>query len=96
MVHRGIHRLGGVLFDIRIEDQYTVRLLRDGVVMRAVTTEHRPVPGGRIQPVSSSAVADLRDIADGGLVHSDFRSREILSAVERGPNASESAMRCGN
>ena len=44
--------LGGVLFDIRIEDQdHSTRLLREGVVMGAVTTERAPVPGCRVQPL---------------------------------------------
>lgn len=39
-----------VLFDIRIEDQdHSARLLREGVVMGAVTTERAPVPGCRVQ-----------------------------------------------
>jgi LysR family transcriptional regulator (chromosome initiation inhibitor) len=57
-------RLEGVLFDIRIEDQdHSARLLREGVVMGAVTTERRPVPGCRTEslgvmryvPVASKA-----------------------------------------
>jgi LysR family transcriptional regulator (chromosome initiation inhibitor) len=41
-----------VLFDIRIEDQdHSARLLREGVVMGAVTTERAPVPGCRVQPL---------------------------------------------
>ena len=41
---------GDVLFDIRIEDQdHSARLLREGVVMGAVTTESTPVPGCRVQ-----------------------------------------------
>jgi LysR family transcriptional regulator, chromosome initiation inhibitor len=44
--------LDGVVFDIRIEDQdHSARLLREGVVMGAVTTERRPVPGCRVQPL---------------------------------------------
>jgi LysR family transcriptional regulator (chromosome initiation inhibitor) len=44
--------LGGVLFDIRIEDQdHSARLLREGVVMGAVTTERAAVPGCRVQPL---------------------------------------------
>lgn len=39
-----------VLFDVRIEDQdHSARLLREGVVMGAVTTERHPVPGCRVQ-----------------------------------------------
>jgi LysR family transcriptional regulator (chromosome initiation inhibitor) len=44
--------LDGVLFDVRIEDQdHSARLLREGVVMGAVTTERTPVPGCRAQPL---------------------------------------------
>lgn len=44
--------LPGVLFDVRIEDQdHSTRLLREGVVMGAVTTERNPVPGCRVQPL---------------------------------------------
>jgi LysR family transcriptional regulator (chromosome initiation inhibitor) len=43
-------RLPEVLFDIRIEDQdHSARLLREGAVMGAVTTERNPVPGCRVQ-----------------------------------------------
>jgi LysR family transcriptional regulator, chromosome initiation inhibitor len=46
------NELDGVLFDIRIEDQdHSARLLREGVVMGAVTTERTPVPGCRVQPL---------------------------------------------
>ena len=42
--------LDSVLFDIRIEDQdHSARLLREGAVMGAVTTERTPVPGCRVQ-----------------------------------------------
>jgi LysR family transcriptional regulator, chromosome initiation inhibitor len=42
--------LDDVLFDIRIEDQdHSARLLREGVVMGAVTTEGTPMPGCRVQ-----------------------------------------------
>ena len=44
--------LDGVFFDIRIEDQdHSTRLLREGVVMGAVTTEPTAVPGCRVQPL---------------------------------------------
>jgi LysR family transcriptional regulator, chromosome initiation inhibitor len=42
--------LTDVLFDIRIEDQdHSARLLREGAVMGAVTTERHPVPGCRVE-----------------------------------------------
>jgi len=44
--------LDSVLFDIRIEDQdHSARLLREGVVMGAVTTERTPVSGCRVRPI---------------------------------------------
>jgi LysR family transcriptional regulator (chromosome initiation inhibitor) len=44
--------LDDVLFDVRIEDQdHSARLLHEGVVMGAVTTERHPVPGCRVQPL---------------------------------------------
>jgi LysR family transcriptional regulator (chromosome initiation inhibitor) len=43
-------QLPDVLFDVRIEDQdHSARLLREGEVMGAVTTERTPVPGCRVQ-----------------------------------------------
>ena len=43
-----LSRLDDVLFDIRIEDQdHSARLLRDGTVMGAVTTQRASVPGCR-------------------------------------------------
>jgi LysR family transcriptional regulator (chromosome initiation inhibitor) len=44
--------LDDVLFDIRIEDRdHSARLLREGVVMGAVTRERAPVPGCRVHPL---------------------------------------------
>jgi LysR family transcriptional regulator (chromosome initiation inhibitor) len=45
--------LPNVLFDIRIEDQdHSARLLREGSVVGAVTTERTPVPGCRVQKLA--------------------------------------------
>jgi LysR family transcriptional regulator, chromosome initiation inhibitor len=69
--------LDDVLFDIRIEDQdHSARLLREGVVMGAVTTERAPVPGCRVQPlgvmryvpVASPAYIE-RYLPDGFIAH---------------------------
>ena len=39
---------------MRIEDQdHSGRLLRDGAVMGAVTTERRPIPGCRVRPLGA-------------------------------------------
>jgi LysR family transcriptional regulator, chromosome initiation inhibitor len=44
--------LPDALFDIRIEDQdHSARLLREGTVMGAVTTERTPVAGCRVHPL---------------------------------------------
>jgi LysR family transcriptional regulator (chromosome initiation inhibitor) len=65
--------LPDVLFDVRIEDQdHSARLLREGAVLGAVTTERRPVSGCRTQslgvmryvPVASPEFAD-RHLAEG-------------------------------
>jgi len=69
--------LDDVLFDIRIEDQdHSARLLREGAVMGAVTTERTPVPGCRVQPLGVMryvAVASpeyiKRYLADGFTAH---------------------------
>ena len=48
----GFARLPDVLFDVRIEDQdHSARLLREGVVMGAVTTERIAVSGCRVRPL---------------------------------------------
>ncbi len=45
-------RLPDVLFDVRIEDQdLSARLLREGAVMGAVTTERTPIAGCRVLPL---------------------------------------------
>jgi LysR family transcriptional regulator (chromosome initiation inhibitor) len=47
-------QLPDVLFDIRIEDQdHLARLLREGAVMGAVTTERTPVSGCRVQSLGA-------------------------------------------
>jgi LysR family transcriptional regulator (chromosome initiation inhibitor) len=69
--------LGDVLFDVRIEDKdHSARLLREGVVMGAVTTERHPVPGCRVEslgvmryvPVASPGYV-RRYLADGFTAH---------------------------
>lgn len=69
--------LDGVLFDVRIEDQdHSARLLREGVVMGAVTTERAPVTGCRVQPLGvmryipvASRSYMKRYLADGFTAH---------------------------
>lgn len=65
--------LSGLLLDIRIEDQdHSAQLLREGVVMGAVTTERSAVPGCRVQPLGvmryvpvASAAFVARHLPDG-------------------------------
>ena len=68
-----LSELTGVLFDIRIEDQdHSARLLREGAVMGAVTTERHPVAGCRVEslgvmryvPVAGPAYVE-RYLSDG-------------------------------
>lgn len=65
--------LPDVMFDLRIEDQdHSARLLREGAVMGAVTTERSPISGCRVHPlgvmryqaVASTAFID-RHLPDG-------------------------------
>ena len=65
------------LFDIRIEDQdHSTRLLREGVVLGAVTTERHAVSGCRVQPLGvmryipvASAAFIKRYLPDGFTAH---------------------------
>ena len=65
------------LFDIRIEDQdHSTRLLREGVVLGAVTTERHAVSGCRVQPLGvmryipvASAAYIKRYLPDGFTAH---------------------------
>jgi LysR family transcriptional regulator (chromosome initiation inhibitor) len=69
--------LDAVLLDIRIEDQdHSARLLREGVVMGAVTTERTPVPGCRAQSLGVMRYAPVaaasyiaRHLPDGFTAH---------------------------
>jgi LysR family transcriptional regulator, chromosome initiation inhibitor len=84
--------LPDVLFDIRIEDQdHSARLLREGAVMGAVTTERTPVPGCRVQalgvmrylPVASQAYVE-RWLPDG------FTTRSVATAPSLAWNRDDS------
>jgi LysR family transcriptional regulator (chromosome initiation inhibitor) len=77
--------IGDVLFDVRIEDQdHSTRLLREGVVMGAVTTEHHPVPGCRVQPLGVMRYVPVaapeylgRFLADGFTAHAVARAPSL-------------------
>ncbi len=65
-----LDRLPEVLFDLRIEDQdHSARLLREGAVMGAVTTERAPVPGCRVMPLGVMRYVPV--------ANADFRERYL-------------------
>ncbi|WP_407666372.1 LysR family transcriptional regulator ArgP [Mycobacterium pinniadriaticum] len=73
-----------VLFDIRIEDQdHSARLLREGVVMGAVTTERTPVPGCRVRPLG---VMRYLPVAGADYVKRHLPGGFTAEAVARAPS----------
>jgi LysR family transcriptional regulator, chromosome initiation inhibitor len=76
--------LPDVLFDIRIEDQdHSARLLREGAVMGAVTTERTPVPGCRVQ---SLGVMRYVPVADPAYVERYLSEGFTAEAVAKAPS----------
>jgi LysR family transcriptional regulator (chromosome initiation inhibitor) len=75
----------GVVFDVRIEDQdHSTRLLREGVVLGAVTTERHAVPGCRVQPLGvmryipvASPAYRTRYLPDGFTAHAVAKAPSI-------------------
>ena len=77
-------RLPEVLFDIRIEDQdHSARLLREGAVMGAVTTERTAVPGCRVLPLG---VMRYVPVAGPGYVERYLPDGLTADAVARAPS----------
>ena len=77
-------RLPDVLFDVRIEDQdHSARLLREGAVMGAVTTERAPVPGCRVQPLG---VMRYLPVAGPAYVERHLRDGFTADAVASAPS----------
>jgi LysR family transcriptional regulator (chromosome initiation inhibitor) len=77
-------RLPEILFDVRIEDQdHSARLLREGAVMGAVTTERAPVPGCR---VISLGVMRYVPVANGGFHTRYLPGGFTAEAVARAPS----------
>lgn len=77
-------RLPDVLFDVRIEDQdHSTRLLREGVVMGAVTTERAPVAGCRVQPLG---VMRYLPVATKAYIKRHLPDGFTLDAVSRAPS----------
>lgn len=76
--------LDGVLFDLRIEDQdHSARLLREGAVMGAVTTERAPVPGCRVQKLG---VMRYVPVAGAGYVGRHLSDGFTAQAVATAPS----------
>ncbi|HXL59714.1 MAG TPA: LysR family transcriptional regulator ArgP, partial [Mycobacterium sp.] len=75
-------QLPDVLFDIRIEDQdHSARLLREGAVMGAVTTERTPVPGCRVQSLGEMRYLPVASAAYLGRFLSEGFTREAVAAA---------------
>lgn len=73
-----------VLLDLRIEDQdHSARLLREGAVMGAVTTERTPVPGCRVQ---SLGVMRYIPVASPRFVEEYLRDGFVATAVAQAPS----------
>ncbi|CAN5192604.1 ArgP/LysG family DNA-binding transcriptional regulator [soil metagenome] len=76
--------LPDVLLDLRIEDQdHSARLLREGAVMGAVTTERAPVSGCRVQ---SLGVMRYIPVASPRFVDEHLRDGFIATAVAQAPS----------
>ncbi|BBY58792.1 putative HTH-type transcriptional regulator [Mycolicibacterium sarraceniae] len=76
--------LPDVVFDIRIEDQdHSAQLLREGVVMGAVTTERTPVPGCRVHPLG---VMRYLPVASSGYVKRHLPNGFTADAVAQAPS----------
>ncbi len=76
--------LTDALLDVRIEDQdLSARLLREGVVMGAVTTESSPVPGCRVQPLG---IMRYRPVATRAFVARHLPSGFTAAAVAQAPS----------
>lgn len=72
-----------VLVEVRIEDQdHSARLLRDGAVMGAVTTERNPVPGCRVYPLGAMRYVP---VASRGFVARYLSDGFTARAVARAP-----------
>jgi LysR family transcriptional regulator (chromosome initiation inhibitor) len=79
-----IEHLPDMLFDIRIEDQdHSARLLREGVVMGAVTTERTPVPGCRVQSLGMMRYVPVATV---GFVERYLPGGFTASAVAQAPS----------
>jgi LysR family transcriptional regulator (chromosome initiation inhibitor) len=77
-------RLPDVLFDIRIEDQdHSAKLLREGAVMGAVTTERTAVPGCRVQ---SLGVMRYVPVAAEGYVRRHLPDGFTAAAAAKAPS----------
>lgn len=82
-VFRTLHE---VLFDIRIEDQdHSARLLREGVVMGAVTTERPAVTGCRVHPLG---VMRYLPVATSAYLDEHMKSGFTAAAAATAPSLS--------
>jgi LysR family transcriptional regulator (chromosome initiation inhibitor) len=74
-------RLPDVMFDIRIEDQdHSARLLREGTVMGAVTTERTPVSGCRVDPLGVMRYVPVASPAYAARLSGGFTAESVAVA----------------
>ncbi|MCG7597579.1 LysR family transcriptional regulator ArgP [Mycobacterium sp. PSTR-4-N] len=77
-------RLTDALLDVRIEDQdLSARLLREGVVMGAVTTESAAVPGCRVEPLG---IMRYRPVATRAFVERHLPDGFTAAAAAQAPS----------
>lgn len=78
-----LHQRHGYLFDLRMDDQdHTLRLLRDGSVLGAVTAESQPVKGCNVHPLGAMR---YQAIASPGFARQYFSDGMDATALARAP-----------
>ncbi|PZS46467.1 LysR family transcriptional regulator ArgP [Stenotrophomonas maltophilia] len=78
-----LHQRHGYLFDLRMDDQdHTLRLLRDGSVLGAVTAESQPVKGCNVHPLGAMR---YQAIASSGFARQYFSDGMDATALARAP-----------
>ena len=84
-----LHRQHGYLFDIRVDDQdHTLKMLRDGSVLGAVTGEAKPIQGCNVHPLGAMrylAIASPAFAAEyfGKRIEADALARAPLIVFDR-------------
>jgi LysR family transcriptional regulator (chromosome initiation inhibitor) len=78
-----LHRQHGMLFDLHVEDQdHSTRLLREGIVLGAITADAHPVQGCHVEPLGTMRYLP---IASPGLIERYFSGGLTASALNLAP-----------